>query len=145
MTDEEQRHLATLTDLDERERFLERICTKAYERQRASFRASSCSCGKAPDPYAGPLAALSAAAATSESSFEERFKAGRYRALAAEHAALDAHLEATPPAQLSAADLEPYRPPDAHAAAIKALQSKEMAAISEAKGKALASPRCAVI
>jgi hypothetical protein len=83
-----------------------------------------------PDPYAKDIAAMRAAEATPESTFEEKWKADRLRDLAGEDdrlATLRAARGIPEPrlAVLSAADLAAYATPDPYAAGIKALQAKE--------------------
>ena len=78
-----------------------------------------------PDPYAADLAKLRAGRSTPESRFAEQWKGERLRTLAAEHAALDAHIAATPERRVSAAELAKYAPPNQYAAGIRALQESK--------------------
>jgi hypothetical protein len=78
-----------------------------------------------PDPYAAGIAAMSAASATPESTFEERWKAERLEALNAEHARLDALVAAHPSPRLTTAEAESLAPPDPWNAGIKALRERD--------------------
>jgi hypothetical protein len=77
---------------------------------------------KAPDPYAAPLAAMRAAAATPLRKFEDDFKAARLAGLEATRTALAAD---EPEARVGAVELAAYAPPDPYAAGLKALRAKE--------------------
>jgi hypothetical protein len=72
-----------------------------------------------PNPYAAvtPLRAV-------EPTFEQEWKASRHPDHEAEHARTAAHLDANPSPRLTAAETEPYAPPNPYAAGIKALQEK---------------------
>jgi Ser/Thr protein kinase RdoA (MazF antagonist) len=72
----------------------------------------------APDPYERELKQLKAAAATSESTFAERYAADRLASAMAMRAALDAEEPRLAAAELAA-------PPDSYAAGIEALRAKE--------------------
>src|SRR5688572_13511977 len=70
-----------------------------------------------PDPYALALAARAASEhQTPATQFEDRYKAERLRALAAEHAEFDARKAPAP--RLTAAQLAPYEPPDTYKAGL---------------------------
>lgn len=70
-----------------------------------------------PNPYAAGLAALRAAAATPETTFEDRYKAERLAALAAEH-------RENPVVYRAARDLASYAAPDPYAAGLKAMREQ---------------------
>jgi hypothetical protein len=82
-----------------------------------------------PEGYTPALAAIKAASATPLSTFEDRWKASRLAALAAEDAQLTvlraAHGIPEPESELRTLDVEAYAPPDIYAAGIKALREKE--------------------
>lgn len=77
----------------------------------------------APDPYAVGIAAMRAAAAPPESTFEDKWKAERMAEAMATRAALDAHIPESRIVTLSVADRFPA--PDPYAAGIAALRAKE--------------------
>ena len=76
---------------------------------------------KAPDPYAAPLAAMRAAAATPLRKFEDDFKAARLAGLEATRTALAAE---EPEARVGA-ELTACAPPDPYEAGLKALRAKQ--------------------
>lgn len=77
-----------------------------------------------PNPYAAGLASLRAAEATPESRFAEQYAAERLRALAAERAALDAHIEANPFPRLTAAEAAEYAAPNGYQLALDKMRSE---------------------
>jgi hypothetical protein len=87
----------------------------------------------APDPYQKELAALRAASATPETTFEDSLKADRMRDLAAEHRRLDAHVDAHRAETLrTAAGRQSYPPPNPYEGGIKQLRERDARA-KEAK------------
>ena len=76
----------------------------------------------APDPYARHLQAMRTANATQSTTFESKWKADRLADMEATRRALDAE---EPAPRLIAAELAPYRAPNAFEAGLQALREKE--------------------
>jgi hypothetical protein len=80
----------------------------------------------APDPYAEGLKQLRAAAATPESTFEQRWKEDRLAALDAEYQRWNAHVREHPSPRLTDAEeaSSSYAPPDPYKAGLDKMRSE---------------------
>jgi len=111
------------------------IVTRKKENTIMELRTTCQKCGgykihTVPDEFAPPNSyesALKARAAseerTPEQTFEAQWKASRLRELAVEHAALNAHVTATPSPRLTAAEVAKFDPPDPYQIALDNMRS----------------------
>jgi hypothetical protein len=89
-----------------------------------------------PDPYAKDLAALRAAEATPESTFEEEWKKRRLSEFEAEARQRDAHIATHPsPPRLTTAELKTYAPPDPWKADLEKLRERDARALAAKKAR----------